>query len=232
MRAMRRKFSTALGVFLAGACLAQSPAQEQKQLLTEYWTAMHHMFVAMIEARSSRSLAVRWNKQGQETRVFNEESCPGGHHMQVFRGGALVTDFYSVAGKEFRYEKGKWVESAAPKSSECRSYSEIQRDVAGANKSFDRMMGDLDDLAAHEAVTKGPVKTVHGIRCQVWTVQQLRPPENLPGLRSTATGPESVCISLTGWHDMERISPGPDPKHPAVTTYYDWNKPITISAPQ
>lgn len=241
MRAMRRVFSTGVLIIICAAAQAQ-PASEssQRATLLEYLQASRDAFQARMDARSFRSLEVH-GSGANEMRVEMEVSCPSGYHMRVFRGGRLSTDFYRVDGKEYRRVDGKWQASPAPASgSHCPSATDVARMKATSAAAAQREAQHVDDYAARMQVTRGSIRTVHGVRCQEWTVQ------SLPALTSTSPGPlqpqlqhrpgddtQTMCLSLQDHFTMEQtrfVAGTPNPVLD-VTTYYDWNKPITIPAP-
>ena len=244
MRAMRRKFSTACVVWIllvegGPRLLAVQPptADQQRALMVEYVTAMTDSAIASVQARTHRETNIRWDANNSQTRTELEIVCEVGYHMQVFRDDKLVTDFYRIDGTEYRRSNGNWVASPAANGRVyCEPSGKIPQRVAAMQEGRRRGLADLDEMATRERVTKGPIKAVHGVRCQEWMVKSLpalREPSPLQPHLQHSPGDEffSECIGLKDHYPMERIMNGINSR-PWTTTLYDWNKPIKIRAPR
>lgn len=240
MRAMRRKISTALLLLSPLCALAQapaSPAEQQRAVMVEYFTAWRDSSIAAIKARSHRQTSLHADESGEQTRSEIEVECGGGYHLRVFHNDKLTTELYRIAGNEYRRDNGKWVSSPAANATyPCPAEKEIEEKVQQTRRIYELNLNNLDSVAAREQITKGPIKEIHGIRCQEWTVRPI-PAVSAPDPQSAQLPHRpgefsSVCISLEDHTEMERIMNSGNPSRPDVTTYYDWNKPLAIRAPQ
>ena len=79
-------------------------------------------------------------------------------------------------------------------------------------------------------IVKGPVKTVRGVRCQTWITERQEMPR--PGSKAEPPSRDETCLDVKNHFVMEQRSPGQNPLHATVMTFYDWNKPIEIKPPQ
>jgi len=211
------------------------PPPTPRPLMIEYLDSERQATIARFQSTSHREVVTRWGGD-REVRTEIETACPDGYHMRVFHGGTLTTDFYRVDGTEYRHVNGAWKSSPAPRSGTNTCNPQRARQIAAmSDRWYQQTLQRLDLLAMEMHVAKGPIKTVHGVRCRQWLIT--RAEWNASGAAPLKTQPKrpavitSTCVSLKEYLPVEQISPGSNPDHPIVTFYYDWNKPILIKPP-
>lgn len=219
--------SLAAGCVLAAlAVFAQAPTtiDQQRALMLEFLSQRQQGFRARWTAIGWREETTR--TEGEVTvRSLVEVACPDGYHMRVTRG-PQVSEFYMVAGIEYRQQGGKWVSKPAPTGhyNGCYDQAEVRH---YRNDVPPPVMAQqwTDDFVARSRVDKGPVRTIRGERCQEWKLT------NLPRPDEPSVGPASTyCLSLADGHTVQTDAMS-GTAAAITTTTFDWNKPIVIKAP-
>ena len=214
-------------VAAAGFVLAQAPAtiDQQRELMLEFLTQREQGFRSRWTATGWRQETTRMDGKVPVRSVI-EVSCPDGYHMRVTHGPE-VTEFYSVAGMEYRLRDGKWVSQPAPTGhyNGCYDQSEV-RHWRNDPPPQALVQQWVDDFMSRDQIEKGPVRTIRGERCQEWKMTNIpRPdePRNEIG--------ETYCLSVADGHMVQTDAMTGASPTPIVTTTYDWNKPVAIRAP-
>ena len=212
------------------------PPPTPRPLLIEFLDSERQTSIARFQSTSHREVATRWDGNG-EVRTETETACPDGYHMRVFHGTKLTTDFYRVNGTEYRHVNGTWKSSPAPNSGANTCDPQRAKQVAAmSDRWYQQTLQRLDSVAMEMHVAKGPIKTVHGIRCQEWQVTRAEwNPTRLGPLQAQVKRPAestTTCVGLKDHLLVEQISTGSNPGHPTVTDYYDWNAPRIIKPPR
>ena len=226
--ALRSSALAVLGIVAAGAAgaFAQAPTtiDQQRALMLEFLTQREQGFRARWTTTGWREETTR--TEGNLTvHSLIEVACPDGYHMRVTRG-TQVTDFYSVAGLEYRLQGGRWVTNPAPAGhyNGCYDQAEV-RHYRNDPPSQALVQSWVDDFVSRSQVEKGPVQSIRGERCQQWKLTDLpRPDEPNPSPGST------YCLSLADGHTVQTNAMSGSAAS-ITTTTFDWNKPIMIKAP-
>lgn len=204
---------------------APPPAGAARDLLIEYLVTREKSWRARLVAHSWRTETTRYDGEVKVTTI-TETQCPDAYHQRTVNG-SKITEFYSIAGKEYRQNNGKWlVGKAARGFFYCASAEEVRRMEADRRSPEETVMNWADDFAGRSEAEKGPVRIIRGEKCQEWKLHNFGDPAEG---REDHTNTE--CYALSDSHLVMSDSMTGRAPRPLTTINYDWNKPITIKPP-
>lgn len=162
--------------------------------------------------------------------TVEEVSCPDRQRMSASLGERPMYEAVRVANTSYVMDQGKWVQSPIPPEVyPCGNQPGAPAPWAILNEGRD-MSSALAQLVskAKAQVSVGQLIVANGSPCQEWEVSFGHPgsktPNNAPGMGNMRY---TICID-TETHLPNQVVMGTGG---IIIKYYDWNKPVSISAP-
>ena len=190
-------------------------------------TALQQASGAKAAAKSYRMRVEMRLHPGDPFITEEEVSCPDKIHMVANLGDRPMYEAYRVASTSYVMDQGKWVQSPVPPDVyPCGNNPGAPVPWAILNEGRD-MSSALAQLVnrANATVSVGNLAVVDGAPCQQWEVEFGHPgKKGSPGMGSMRY---SICIDSATHLPLEVVMGSGGIR----VRYYDWNKPIKVSAP-
>jgi hypothetical protein len=156
-----------------------------------------------------------------------EVLCPDKIHMVANLGDRPMYEAYRVASTSYVMDQGKWIQSPVPPDVyPCGNNPGAPVPWAILNEGRD-MTSALAQLVnrANATVSVGSLAVVDGAPCQQWEVEFGHPgKKGSPGMGSMRY---TICIASATHLPLEVVMGSGGIR----VKYYDWNKPMKVSAP-
>lgn len=192
---------------------------------------------AAIQRASDAKAAAKSYKMRVEMRLHpgdpfvtvEEVSCPDRQRMSASLGDRPMYEAVRVANTSYVMDQGKWVQSPIPPEVyPCGTQPGAPAPWAILNEGRD-MSSALAQLVskAKAQVSVGQLIVANGAPCQEWEVSFGHPGSKANNAAGMGNMRYTICID-TETHLPNQVVMGTGG---IIIKYYDWNKPVTISAP-
>ncbi len=224
------------------ACSSNSPkTTEEIGTWMKLNAALHARFTggqkAIQQANEAKAAAKSYKMRvemrlhpGEAFVTVEEVGCPDRQRMTASLGDRPMYEAVRVANTSYVMDQGKWVQSPIPPEVyPCGDRPGAPAPWAILNEGRD-MTSALAQLVtkAKANVSVGSLIVANGSPCQEWEVSFGHPgsknPNNAPGMGNMRY---TICID-TGTHLPNQVVMGTGG---IIIKYYDWNQPVSISAP-
>ncbi len=222
---------------------SSAPATKTEDLGT--WTKLRAALIARftdgkkaLQQANDAKAAAKSYKMRVEMRLHpgdpfitvEEVSCPDRQRLTASLGDRPMYEAFRIADTSFVKDKNEWVKSPVPQEVyPCGNKAGAPAPWALLNEGQD-MTSTLLQLAskAHATISVGKLIVANGSPCQEWEVafghpggKQQNHGSGMGSMRHT------ICLDIDT-HLPNQVVMGTGGM---IVKYYDWNKPINISAP-